>query len=124
MTIFLTAESTTTDASVEQRTPRSKIFPECTSATALRMLALFSIYAGTFPDPTPYAGLPALYAVRTIGVLPVARIKETSRCFISSFVASIVGADRHDMRPWGAPAVSAACAMTFIASTVHRAARG
>jgi len=43
--------------------------------------------AGTFPGPTPYAGLPELYAARTSPVPPVARITPTSCWRMSSRAA-------------------------------------
>ena len=124
MTWSLTGESIMTPDSVEQRTPQSNIFPETISATAFFMFAVRSMNAGTFPEPTPSAGLPELYAARTIGLLPVARITAVSLCFINSFVPSIEGVDMHAINPCGAPARSAASATIRAASKVHFAARG
>src|SRR5262249_2236495 len=83
-----------------------------------------SINAGTFPGPTPNAGLPELYAARTRPVPPVARITAVRLCFIRASVPSTVATDMQAMMPFGAPADSAAFAITLVDSRIHCAAEG
>ncbi len=82
------------------------------------------MYAGALPGPTPYAGLPALYAARTRPMPPVARITATSRCFMSSCVPSIVTVAIQLIAPAGAPARPAASAITSATRVMHLTAAG
>src|SRR5438876_9264848 len=82
------------------------------------------MYAGALPGPTPYAGLPELYAARTRPMPPVARITATSRCFISSCVPSRVTVVIHPMDPAGAPALQAASDMISTERVMQRTAAG
>src|SRR5216117_1063726 len=112
------------DCSDEHNVPLSKHFPVRMSRTALATPAVFSMYAGTFPGPTPNAGFPALYAAFTRPVPPVARISEVSGCFINSSVPSRVGTFMQEITLRGAPARSAASEMIRDVSLMHRAADG
>src|SRR5262249_17736986 len=82
------------------------------------------MYTGTLPAPTANVGLPLEYAARTIPGPPVASTTETSGCRINSPVDWIVGSERHEMRPLGAPALTAASAMISAVRKHHRTARG
>ena len=73
--------------------------------------------AGTFPAPTPRAGLPQEYAARTIALPPVARISATPGWFMSSPDASSEGSAIHWMQFFGAPAATAASRTIFAAAT-------
>ncbi len=97
--------------------PLSKALDRTTSLTARLSFAVFSMYAGTFPAPTPRAGLPHEYAARTIALPPVARMRATPGWFMSEFVASIEGFVTHWMQCSGAPAATAASRTTRAAST-------
>jgi hypothetical protein len=55
---------------------------------------------------------------------PVARITATSRCFINSCVPSSVTVVIHPIDPSGAPALTAASAITSATRVMHRAAAG
>src|SRR5258705_11669792 len=88
------------------------------------MSAVFSISTGTLPGPTPYAGFPLEYAAFTMPLPPVERIAAVRRCRISSFVASRVALLMHWMIPSGAPAFTAAAAITAAVSQVQFFARG
>ena len=70
--------SATTDCSVAQIVEQSKALLFTIASAAASTSALRSTYTGTLPGPTPSAGLPALWAARTIGVPPVARISEVA----------------------------------------------
>ena len=94
------------------------------SFTAFSTFAVLSINAGTFPDPTPKAGVPALYAALTIGVLPVASITAISFSFISVSVPCNVGIVMHCINPFGAPALSAAFVKIRSVSIVQVTALG
>ena len=74
--------------------------------------------------PTPYAGLPALYAARTSPMPPVARMTAVSRAFISSCVPSIVTVDIQLIAPSGAPAFRAASFITSATREMQRTAAG
>jgi len=76
------------------------------------------------PGPTPYAGLPELYAARTRPMPPVARMTATSRCFISSCVPSSVTVVIQPTEPAGAPARDAASDMISTLRVMQRAAAG
>jgi hypothetical protein len=80
--------------------------------------------AGTLPAPTAIVGLPHEYAARTMPGPPVARTRAISGRSISSRVAASVGASRQETRPSGAPAATAASAITSAARREHLAARG
>ncbi len=86
------------------------------------MSAVSSMIAGTFPAPTPIAGLPLEYAALTIPGPPVARI--TSASFITTFVSSSEGTSTQLMIPSGAPALTAASKTILAASIVQFFARG
>ena len=82
------------------------------------------MYAGEFPAPTPSAGLPALYAAFTMPGPPVAMIIFTSLQCMSSLVAGIEVLVMQPMVFSGAPASTAACAMSSAARAVHFTADG
>ena len=81
-----------------------------------------SIITGTFPGPTPIAGLPEEYAAFTMPGPPVAKI--TSTDFINSLESSMVGSSMQPIMPSGAPAFTAASRTILAASAVHFFARG
>src|SRR5215216_2496588 len=83
-----------------------------------------STYAGTFPGPTPYAGLPTECAARTISEPPVARITATYLCFINSCVPCNETLVMQQINPFGMPARSPASAMMRMVSAQHLAANG
>ena len=116
--------SQTTEFSDEHSTPASNVLPSTTSATALSTRAVRSMMAGTFPGPTPYAGLPAPYTARTMSEPPVARITAVSLCRINAFVPSSVATVIELMRPGGAPALTAASSRRRAVSTTHFVALG
>ena len=64
--------------SEEQMRQYNKQYRGLDSSTDVLSFAVFSIIQGTFPGPTPNAGLPQEYAFLTIPVPPVAKIKLTS----------------------------------------------
>ncbi|CAB4971849.1 unannotated protein [freshwater metagenome] len=73
---------------------------------------------GTFPGPTPIAGLPLLYADRTIGEPPVARMTATLGSVMSALMRGMDGSSTTWMQPSGAPAATAASLMTRAASAL------
>src|SRR5660397_241946 len=77
-----------TACSDAQIIPLSNAFDRTTSLTARLSFAVFSMYAGTLPAPTPSAGLPHEYAARTIALPPVARMRATPGWFMSAEVAA------------------------------------
>src|SRR5580765_5157806 len=119
-----TGASTTTDCSDAQIVPLSKQVLNRISETAFSIFAERSIKAGTFPGPTPNAGLPDEYAARTKPVPPVARITAVLRCFIKVSVPSIVEVVRQIIASPGNPALIAASRITRAVSPIHFAADG
>ena len=95
-----------TDCSDAHITTLSNVFECIMELTAIIISALSSIIAGTFPAPTPNAGLPLEYADLTIPGPPVARIISAS--FITVFVISKLGTSIQSIIPSGAPALTAA----------------
>src|SRR5215211_8140322 len=83
-----------------------------------------STYTGTFPGPTPYAGLPTECAARTISEPPVAKITATYLCFINSCVPCSETLVMQEINPLGIPARSPASAITRMVSAQHFAANG
>src|SRR6187399_1131097 len=112
------------DCSDEHSVPLSKVLPVRMSRTAFGTSAVRSMYVGTFPGPTPNAGLPALYAALTIAEPPVARMRAVRGCFIRVSVPSRVDDVRQEITPRGAPARSAASASRRLVSRMHFAAEG
>jgi hypothetical protein len=51
----------------EQPEPKSEVFDMRVLRAAMSMSAVSSMTIVELPAPTPYAGLPELYAARTIG---------------------------------------------------------
>ena len=92
--------------------------------TACGMSADRSMKAGVFPGPTPIAGVPELYAARTIPDPPVARISATSFECISSSVPSRVTIVMQPKIPSGPPAAQTASESTRIVSRMHPFALG
>ncbi len=77
---------------------------------ASSMLAVSSMIIVELPAPTPYAGVPELYAARTIGWPPVAMIRSAraiSACDIGMFTFV-----RHCRMSAGAPSRSSASRMS------------
>src|SRR5665647_3853840 len=106
-----------TACSDAQIIPLSNAFDRTTSLTARLSFAVFSMYAGTLPAPTPSAGLPHEYAARTIALPPVARMRATPGWFMSAEVAASDGSSTHWMQFSGAPAATAASRTTRAAAT-------
>ena len=104
--------------------PLSKVLLVIMSLTACFTSALRSMNAGTLPGPTPNAGLPALYAARTIAEPPVATITEILLFFISSSVACMEVLLRQLTSPAGPPAFSAASCSSCAAAQLHLIALG
>src|SRR5258706_15896272 len=99
-----TGASTTTDCSEAQIVPLSKQVLNNISETAFSIFAERSINAGTFPGPTPNAGLPDEYAARTKPVPPVARITAVLGWFISASLPPQGGGGRENFAWAGRPA--------------------
>src|SRR5660398_232000 len=87
-----------TACSDAQIIPLSNAFDRTTSLTARLSFAVFSMYAGTLPAPTPSAGLPHEYAARTIALPPVARMRATPGWFMSAEVAASDRSSPHWMQ--------------------------
>ena len=79
---------------------------------------------GTFPGPTPNAGLPDEYAARTRPIPPVARITAVILCFIKASVPSIVAVVMQPIASAGKPSFTPASRMTLTLSLIQRAADG
>ena len=114
--------STITDCSDAQIIPLSKVFEWIIELTAIIISADSSITAGTFPAPTPSAGLPLEYAALTIPAPPVAKI--ISDELINIFVNSNDGTSIHEIIFFGAPAFTAASNTILAASIVDFFALG
>ena len=99
--------------------PLSNDFDTIKSFTARLIFAVFSIYEGTLPAPTPKAGLPVEYADFTMPGPPVARTIATPGWFINIDVASIDGFSIHWIQFSGAPAAIAASRTIRAASAEH-----
>ncbi len=102
--------------------PLSNDFDTKIELTAIFISALSSIIAGTFPGPTPTAGLPEEYADLTIPGPPVANIRSASA--MTTLVNSIEGTSTQPISPFGAPALTAASCTTLAASIVQFLALG
>ena len=94
------------------------------SFTDVFNFAVFSTMQGTFPGPTPSAGLPQEYADLTIPVPPVAKIRLTPSWCINAVVAWIDGSGIHKIQFSGAPALIAASLKISAARTEHFCADG
>jgi hypothetical protein len=70
--------------------------------------AVASTRTGTFPGPTPMAGLPEEYAARTTGTPPVARMTSVRSSVISASMSGMDGSSTTCTTPSGAPADTAA----------------
>src|ERR1051325_5980410 len=79
---------------------------------------------GTFPGPTPNAGLPDEYAARTRPIPPVARMTAVSLCFINASVPSIVAGFMQPIASAGKPSLMHASRIVFAVSLMQRAAEG
>src|SRR5947207_5766173 len=79
---------------------------------------------GTFPGPTPNAGLPDEYAARTRLIPPVARITAVILCFIKAYVPSIVAVVMQAIASAGRPSFTPASRIPFTVSLIQRAADG
>ena len=85
--------------SPEQMMPLSKRRPSMIMGTHFSRSASSSIKHCTLPAPTPKAGLPEAYAVRTMPMPPVEM--HTSHCFITWPEMSTVGSSTIWMMSWG-----------------------
>src|SRR5207249_2963059 len=88
------ASSTTMEFSDEHSTPWSNVLPAMTSCTAFLTFAERSMYAGALPGPTPYAGLPALYAARTRPMPPVGPRNDADRLHWTNEPVDLFGAEQ------------------------------
>src|SRR5947207_14622931 len=79
---------------------------------------------GTFPGPTPNAGLPDEYAARTNPIPPVARMTAVILCFIKASVPSIVAVVMQPIAPAGKPSLTPASRIVLTVSLIQRAAEG
>src|SRR6218665_3067976 len=91
---------------------------------ALRMWAMFLVWAGALPGPTPMAGFPDEYAALTMGPPPVAITTATWGERIKVSTSGMLGLSMHWMSPGGAPAACAAASSFLAASLQHRLAAG
>ncbi len=113
---------TITDCSLAHITPLSNDLESITDETAFFTSHDLWNNAGTLPAPTPIAGLPLEYALRTMPGPPVASIM--SVVFITSFVSSKEGVSIQPIMPSGAPALTAASSTIRAASIVQFLALG
>src|SRR5690554_2870562 len=104
--------------------PLSNALDITISLMACLRSAVFSMYAGTLPAPTPSAGLPQEYAALTIALPPVARIVATPGWFINLFVLSKLGCSIHEIQCAGAPEFMAASLIIRAASKLDFCAFG
>src|SRR3712207_2430951 len=112
-----------TDSFVQSTELSNALLSTMRRAAALRS-ALASTRTGTFPGPTPIAGLPELYAARTTAVPPVARMTSVRGSSISAVTNGTVGSATHWTTPSGAPAATAASASAAAAALQHSRAIG
>jgi hypothetical protein len=94
-------ESTSRLPSAEQPEPLSLVLLIRVFRAASAMSAVSSMTIVAFPAPTPYAGLPELYAAFTIAGPPVAMVR--SAFAIRSLASGILGRSTHCSRSSGAP---------------------
>ena len=83
---------------------------------ASAMSAVSSITIVALPAPTPYAGLPELYADLTIAGPPVAIVR--SQMLINSPASGMLGRTTHWRRSSGAPSFRSAARITRTVSFV------
>src|SRR6516164_8220883 len=102
--------------SAEQPEPLSFVLLIRVFLAASSILAVLSITIVALPAPTPYAGLPELYAALTIAGPPVAIVR--SQMDINSWARGILGFSAHCRRSSGAPAAFSAQRMTRTTSAV------
>src|SRR5262245_48417603 len=108
--------STTRLPSAEQPDPLSFVLLIRVFLAASSMLAVSSITIVAFPAPTPYAGLPELYAALTIAGPPVAMVR--SQMDMSSCASGMLGLSTHCRMSSGAPAAFKAHLMIRTTSPV------
>jgi hypothetical protein len=84
------------------------LIAELRAACATSAVSSMTIVA--LPAPTPYAGLPELYAAFTIAGPPVAIVR--SHTLINSRASGMLGRSTHCRRSAGAPAASSAARIT------------
>src|SRR5262249_48317338 len=108
--------STTRLPSAEQPEPLSLVLLIRVLRAASSTLAVSSITIVAFPAPTPYAGLPELYAALTMAGPPVAIVK--SQMDMSSCARGMLGFAAHCRRSSGAPAAFKAARMMRTTSAV------
>src|SRR6185295_2494568 len=108
--------------SAEQPEPWSLVLLMAVLRAASTMSAVSSITIVALPAPTPYAGLPELYAERTIGGPPVAIVR--SQLAISSCASGMLGVSMHCSRSTGAPSDASAARIRRTVSLVVRRLAG
>src|SRR5262245_28958954 len=108
--------STTRFPSAEQPDPLSFVLLIRVLRAASSMLAVSSMTIVALPAPTPYAGLPELYAALTIAGPPVAIVK--SQTDISSLASGMLGVSTHWITSSGAPSSFSAARINRIVSLV------
>src|SRR5215472_11788468 len=102
--------------SAEQPEPLSLVLLIRVFLAASSTSAVSSITIVGLPAPTPYAGLPELYAALTIASPPVAMVR--SQMDMSSCAKGILGFSAHCRRSSGAPAAFSAQRMIRTTSAV------
>src|SRR6478609_4492718 len=102
--------------SAEQPDPLSLVLLMRVLRAASSILAVSSITMVAFPAPTPYAGLPELYAALTIAGPPVAMVR--SQMDINSCASGMLGFSAHCRMSSGAPAAFNAARMMRTTSVV------
>ena len=108
--------------SAEQPDPKSDVLLRRVFSAASATSAVSSITIVEFPAPTPYAGVPELYAALTMSRPPVACTR--SAWLIRYCAAGMLGRSRHWRRSTGAPSRASARRMISTVSRVVRRLRG
>src|SRR6187551_21120 len=108
--------STSRLPSAEHPEPWSLVLLIRVFRAASSMFAVSSMTIVALPAPTPYAGLPELYAALTIAGPPVAIVR--SQLDIRAFASGILGRPTHWSRSTGAPTFASPSRISLTTSFV------